>query len=277
MSDPSPEPRDYHRPMPDRRAPRNAWLAILAASMLLVLLGLLALFALTLSQLTQEDWGVVLGAFGIFVALVALLAVFVAELAKRPRLSIEPWGERVGDDRWEFAAIRVVNQPLPQWAAPWFVRQTATEVTCGVEFLRGGDHAFKPYLGRWSNQAEPVGFGWATADVEKPSVLAGFYDTWRAVAGWSTTIPPGKDGRQLAVAILSMHAAAAHAFGSESYNQAEYDSPMLRRDWKLEMGATYRVRLKLDYNGITSYDELELPYLTNRPEDYYLRRPPGRR
>jgi hypothetical protein len=173
-----------------------------------------------------------LSLFGIVLALAALLLPFAIERKRRPRLRIEAgqWKPEQDVD-WEFAPIRVVNEPLDGFWGRALTRQSAEG--CIVSITIHGEGAAKPVVsdlpGRWSGTPQPYRTevqpdgqgGWLTVDIFDHSLVP---DSFRF------SVPSTGDAEEVAVAVW--RDGEAHAFNSWSYAHLRWAKP----EWKLDPG-----------------------------------------
>jgi hypothetical protein len=72
------------------------------------------------------------------------------------------------------------------------------------------------------------------------------------------------EGEQIAVAILRED--KAFAFSTESYKYTGWENP----SWRLELGKTYRIVVRVRGSGIQLEQAFKLEYLTNNPSEFRL-------
>ena len=185
-----------------------------------------------------------LGLVGIVLALAALFLPLVIERKRRPKLRIEAGQWRPEQDvDWEFASVRVVNEPLDGLWGRILTRQSAEG--CIVSITIQGEGAAKSVVsdlpGRWSGTPEPYRTevqpdgrgGWLTVETFDHSLVP---DSFRF------SVPSTGDAEEVAIAVW--REGEAHAFNSWSYAHPKWAKP----GWRLDPGA-YEVTVRAKAPG----------------------------
>jgi hypothetical protein len=188
-----------------------------------------------------------LALLGIALALAALMLPVAMERKRRPKLRIEP-GEWKPEKEmnWEFAPIRVINEPLEGLWGRIVTRQSAEG--CVISFTIRAAGAAKAVVsdlpGRWSGTPEPYRTdvqpdgrgGWLTVETFDHTLVA---DSFRF------SVPSTGDAEEVAVAVW--RDGETHAFNSWSYAHPKWRNPK----WKLDPGL-YEVAARAKAPGCES-------------------------
>jgi hypothetical protein len=252
----------------------------------------------------------VIGIIGLVVAVVALCVPIAIESVKRPCLRITPseW-RNPAFVPWTFATLRVHNDPITvPFIKSLLMRQSAHGCKAEIEYrLWDSTATIFRMAGRWSSVSEPLRFvpsslapaqaGGMVAPYKPvaPPVSGGTAPTFSPYGpvsggaalplassgsmsqqpGYSVFYDPTRDpgqlditvnneGEQIAVAIL--RESKAFAFSSESYKYQGWEDPA----WRLDLGSTYRVIVRIRGSGVQIEREFKLEYLTNNPSEFHL-------
>ena len=185
-----------------------------------------------------------LSLIGIALALAALFLPLVIERKRRPMLQIEAgqWNPEQ-DVAWDFASVRIANEPLVGLWSRVLTRQSAEG--CAVSITIQGKGAAGPVIsdlpGRWSGTPEPYRTevqpdgqgGWLTVETFDHSLVP---DSFRF------SVPSTGDPEEVAVAVW--REGEAHAFNSWSYAYPKWAKP----EWKLDPGV-YEIKVRAKAPG----------------------------
>jgi hypothetical protein len=185
-----------------------------------------------------------LGIVAIVLAVAALILPFAIERKRRPKLRIE-LGEWKPEQRvdWEFAPVRIINEPLSGIWGLLLTRQSAEG--CIVNFTiraAGQEKALLSGLpGRWSGTPEPYRSD-TQLDQAGRLVTIETFDHTLVPDSFRFNVP--STGGAEEVALVVFRDGAAYAFNSWSYAHPKWRKP----DWKLEPG-TYEVVVRASATG----------------------------
>ena len=181
---------------------------------------------------------------GLGLAAAALALPVVIEVAKRPRIQIEPhvWTPQSAVP-WTFATVYVRVAPLPRVARSMLVRQSAAGATVTIEFRQNGQLVLPEIAGRWSARREPVEPEIVTGPSGQPTVRWKFLPE-QVPNSRTLDLAPGR-WEEVAVAIQRQDGTAS-AFAAESYAHSDWR----HQGWDLPRGV-YDVTVRVASSGVS--------------------------
>lgn len=223
--------------------------------------------------------GIVLGVAGLTAAIGAPLGI---ENRKKPKLEIKPlpWAAAGPTYPMTFASVQVVNRPIRGPLGRLLNRDVAEACEVFIDFFTWGDKAsrirvFETIPGRWDAHPEPwrpvfeVETTWDKLPIETTKIPGQFdlnhphfnvkqtgaqYDP--SMVSAQQDISVGSDRGRVSVAIL--RDGEAFAFADESYMHIA--DHLAKPDWKLTIGSTYRVEVRVKGANVDHMGVFKLEY-----------------
>jgi hypothetical protein len=220
--------------------------------------------------------GIVLGAAGLSAAIGVPLGI---ENRKKPKLEIKPVQWAAGGPTYPmtFASVQAINKPIRGPLGMLINRDVAEACELYIDFFTWGDKAsrtrvFGTISGRWDGHPEPWQpvFGVLTSDSISPGRQIKIAQTGTqydpSLISAQQDISVGSDRGRVSVAVL--RDGEAFAFSNESY--MHMTDHLGKPDWKLNMGSTYRVEIRVTGSNVDHTSVFKLEYLSANFSSFQL-------